>query len=78
MSIVAQMSVGADERRRGTATIYRELGFAPKLGRGLFVLFRSVGLLAHAWEQRNENVRIRGPIPRNLTPTYTGPTRRSL
>ena len=61
-----------------TATIYRELGFAPELGRGLFVLSRSVGLLAHAWEQRNENVRIKGPIPRDLIPTYTGPPPRSL
>ena len=61
-----------------TATIYCELGFAPELGRGLFVLSRSVGLLAHAWEQRNENVRIKGPIPRDLIPTYTGPPLRPL
>lgn len=61
-----------------TATIYCELGFAPELGRGLFVLSRSVGILAHAWEQRNENVRIKGPIPREQIPTYTGPPPRSL
>lgn len=61
-----------------TATIYCELGFAPELGRGLFVLSRSVGILAHAWEQRGENVRIKGPIPRDLIPTYTGPPPRSL
>lgn len=61
-----------------TATIYCELGFAPELGRGLFVLSRSVGILAHAWEQHNENVRIKGPIPRDLIPTYTGPEPRSL
>ena len=34
-----------------TAVIYSELGFAPELGRGLFILSRSVGILAHAWEQ---------------------------
>ena len=61
-----------------TATIYSELGFAPELGRGLFVLSRSVGLLAHAWEQRNEGTRIKGPLPRSVLPTYTGPAPRSL
>ncbi len=35
-----------------TAIIYSELGFAPELGRGLFVLSRSVGILAHAWEEK--------------------------
>jgi citrate synthase len=56
-----------------TAAIYCELGFAPELGRGLFVLSRSVGILAHAWEQRSEPVRIKGPIPRGYLPSYTGP-----
>ena len=32
--------------------IYGELGFPPPLVRGLFVLSRSVGLLAHAWDPR--------------------------
>ena len=31
-----------------TAVIYGELGFPPALTRGLFVLSRSVGILAHA------------------------------
>ena len=34
-----------------TAVVFAELGFAPPLCRGLFVLSRSVGVLAHAWEQ---------------------------
>ena len=35
-----------------TAVIFCELGFEPELGRGLFVLSRAVGVLAHAWEQK--------------------------
>ncbi len=61
-----------------TATIYSELGFPPELGRGLFVLSRSVGILAHAWEQRGEATRIKGPIPRDTLPTYTGPPPRPV
>jgi citrate synthase len=61
-----------------TAAVYCELGFAPELGRGLFVLSRSVGILAHAWEQRGEAVRIKGPVPRRILPTYTGPAPRTL
>lgn len=61
-----------------TAAIYSELGFEPELGRGLFVLSRSVGLLAHAWEQHNEPTRIKGPLPKSISPTYTGPPPRSL
>lgn len=37
-----------------TAVIYSELGFPPPLGRGLFILSRSVGILAHAWEQTQQ------------------------
>ena len=37
-----------------TAVIYGELGFPPPLTRGLFVLSRSVGILAHAWEQSQQ------------------------
>src|SRR5262245_26125564 len=33
-----------------TGVIFAELGFAPPLCRGLFVLSRSVGAMAHAWE----------------------------
>ena len=37
-----------------TAVIFCELGFEPELGRGLFILSRSVGILAHAWEQKQQ------------------------
>lgn len=56
-----------------TAVIYAELGFAPPLARGLFVLSRSVGILAHAWEESQSGVRNKGPIPRDLLPTYRPP-----
>ncbi|HLS45108.1 MAG TPA: citryl-CoA lyase [Ornithinicoccus sp.] len=55
-----------------TAIIYAELGVAPELARGLFVLGRSVGILAHAWEQTQQGGRIKGPIPPSILPTYTG------
>ncbi|GLZ31893.1 citryl-CoA lyase [Lentzea sp. NBRC 105346] len=61
-----------------TAVIYAELGFPPELGRGLFVLSRSVGILAHAWEEKQSGTRIKGPLPRPLLPTYTGPALRDL
>lgn len=61
-----------------TAIIYAELGFAPELGRGLFVLSRSVGALAHAWEETGSGLRNKGPIPRELLPTYDGPPPRPL
>ncbi|MER7282975.1 citryl-CoA lyase [Dactylosporangium sp. NPDC000244] len=53
-----------------TAIIYGELGFPPPLARGLFVLGRSVGILAHAWEETEGGRRIKGPIPPGITPTY--------
>ena len=60
-----------------TAVIYSELGFAPPLGRGLFVLSRSVGILAHAWEQTQQGGRIKGPMPPNIPFQYVGsPPRR--
>jgi len=71
------------ERRKGsripmnidgaTAVIYCELGFAPPLGRGLFVLSRSVGILAHAWEQTQQGGRIKGPMPPKIPFQYIGP-----
>ena len=74
------------ERRKGaripmnidgaTAVIYCELGFAPALGRGLFVLSRSVGILAHAWEQSQQGGRIKGPMPPAIPYRYTGPPTR--
>jgi citrate synthase len=61
-----------------TAVIFAELGFAPQLCRGLFVLSRSVGILAHAWEEGCAGNRNKGPIPRHLTWTYTGPGQKRL
>jgi len=61
-----------------TAVIFCELGFEPELGRGLFVLSRSVGILAHAWEQKKKGQRIMGPMPKEIPYRYTGPARRSL
>ena len=61
-----------------TATIYAELGFPPPLGRGLFILSRSVGILAHAWEQSNQGGRIKGPMHPGIAYRYTGRPRRSV
>ncbi|MGP3948876.1 citryl-CoA lyase [Streptomyces sp. 7N604] len=61
-----------------TATVYCELGFPAELGRGLFVLSRSVGILAHAWEESQDGRRIKGPIPPPLLPTYAGHPPRDL
>lgn len=55
-----------------TAVIYAELGFAAPLARGLFVLSRSVGILAHAWEEMGQGRRNKGPIPPSIRPTYLG------
>jgi citrate synthase len=55
-----------------TAVIYAELGFPPPLARGLFVLSRSVGILAHAWEETTQGRRNKGPIPQSILPTYQG------
>jgi citrate synthase len=73
---------GEMERRKGrripmnidgaTAVIYSELGFSPPLGRGLFILSRSVGILAHAWEQSQQGGRIKGPMPPGIPYKYTG------
>lgn len=61
-----------------TAVIYCELGLPPELGRGVFILARSVGILAHAYEQMTQGVRIKGPLPKSLGYTYTGPARRAV
>lgn len=61
-----------------TAVIFSELGFEPGMGRGLFILSRSVGILAHAWEQKQQGGRIKGPMPKEIPFAYTGPKRRSL
>lgn len=56
-----------------TAVIYAELGFLPPLARGLFVLSRSVGILAHAWEESQQGSRIKGPMPPSILPAYLSP-----
>jgi citrate synthase len=61
-----------------TAIIYCELGFAPPLGRGLFILSRSVGILAHAWEQSQQGARIKGPMPPSIRYRYNGPATRQF
>lgn len=55
-----------------TAVVYAELGFPPPLARGLFVLSRSVGILAHAWEETGQGRRNKGPMPPSILPTYLG------
>jgi citrate synthase len=60
------------------AIVFCELGFPPELGRGIFVLTRSVGLLAHAWEQMQQGGRIKGPMPPIIPYRYTGPSRRPV
>jgi len=61
-----------------TAVVYSELGFAPELGRGIFILSRSVGILAHAWEQQSQGGRIKGPMPKSIPYRYTGVPRRAV
>ncbi len=61
-----------------TAVIYSELGFAPPLGKGLFALSRSVGLLAHADEESRSGLRIKGPLPAGTSAAYRGCARRDL
>ena len=61
-----------------TAVVFCELGFEPELGRGLFVLSRSVGILAHAWEQKQRGGRIMGPMPRDIPFRYSGPALRDV
>lgn len=53
-----------------TAVIHAELGFAAPLARGLFCLSRSVGILAHAWEQMQQGGRNKGPTPPAYRWTY--------
>lgn len=53
-----------------TAVIFCELGFPAPLSRGLFCLSRSVGILAHAWEQMEQGGRNKGPMPPKYLPEY--------
>ena len=59
-----------------TAVIFSELGFPAPLGRGLFILSRSVGVLAHAWEEMSHGARLKGPMPKSIPYTYYGPDAR--
>lgn len=61
-----------------TAIIYAELGFTPELSRGLFVLSRGVGVLAHAFEESQSGVRIKGPLPKAYLAEYSGPSPRHI
>ena len=61
-----------------TAVVFAELAFSPPLCRGLFVLSRSVGALAHAWEESQSGERNKGPIPRHLLWNYRGPKPRRV
>jgi Citrate synthase len=56
-----------------TAVIFAELGFPAPLARGLFCLSRSVGAVAHAWEQMQQGGRNKGPTPPAYRWTYDGP-----
>ena len=53
-----------------TAAVFCELGFPPPLSRGLFCISRSVGILAHSWEQLNQGGRNKGPMPPNYLPKF--------
>lgn len=53
-----------------TAVIFAELGFEAPLARGIFCLSRSVGILAHAWEQQQQGGRNKGPTPPEYRWTY--------
>ncbi len=85
---IARSVEEAIEKRKGrkipmnidgaTAVIYCELDFPPAVARGLFCLSRSVGILAHAWEQSQQSERNKGPIPRRMIWTYEGPDQRPV
>jgi citrate synthase len=82
-AIEAEIAAGKGKRipmniDGATAVIYAELGFPPPLARGLFCLSRSVGILAHAWEQTLQGGRNKGPIPRQYIWTYDGPPQRPV
>jgi citrate synthase len=61
-----------------TAVVYSELGFEPELGRGIFILARAVGILAHAWEEKQLGARLKGPMPRDIPYRYSGKPRRAV
>lgn len=61
-----------------TAVIFCELGLDPIFGRGFFVLARAGGALVHAWEEGTQGGRLKGPMAKEILPTYSGPARRDL
>jgi len=61
-----------------TACVFGELGFDAGLCRGLFVLSRSVGILAHAVEQSRQGGRIKGPMPPSIPYNFQGTPKRAL
>lgn len=61
-----------------TAVIFAELGFDAPLARGLFCLSRSVGILAHAWEQTQQGGRNKGPTPPSYRWLYEGAAPRKI
>jgi len=61
-----------------TAVVLLELGFACELGRGIFILSRSVGICAHAFEQSRQGERIKGPTPPGAGFRYRGVAPRGL
>lgn len=61
-----------------SAVIYAELGFPAPLARGIFCLSRSVGILAHAWEQSEQGGRNKGPLPRQYLPACDGQAARDV
>lgn len=76
-AVESHLNAGRDNRPipinvdGATAVIYAELAFPAPLARGLFVVSRSVGLLAHAWEESGQGRRNKGPIPPNILPRFT-------
>lgn len=58
--------------------IFLELGFDPVLGRGLIVLARSLGILAHAWEELCQGGRLKGPVPPAVGYSFEGHAPREL
>ena len=55
-----------------TAIVLLELGFPAEMGRGIFILSRSVGICAHAFEQSQRGERIKGPTPPQFGFRYRG------
>ncbi|GAB3477192.1 citryl-CoA lyase [Nocardiopsis coralliicola] len=83
-ALALEAALGAGRRRPvpmnidgATAVVYASLGFDAELARGLFVLSRSVGILAHAWEESGSGARIKGPLPRRVLAGYEGPATRT-